>query len=99
MANKHPTPGKLLTGKGPIPGELGAFGTVWGKISATGDEAEKMMGFRPKEGAIGVVLTRRKYIDKSGKQKKGIFATSLMPHKIPDTEKQKAYSLIEDRQE
>ncbi len=86
--------GKLLTGKGPIPGDLGAFGTVWGKISATGDQAERMMGFRPKEGAIGVLLSRRKYTDKNGKQKKGIFASSLMPRRLPETEGRKA---VEER--
>ncbi len=83
-------PGKLLTGKGPIPGDLGAFGTVWGKFNVTGDQAERMMGFRPKEGAIGVVLSRRKYTDKNGKVKKGIFASSLMPRKPTMTEKLKA---------
>ncbi len=71
--------GKLITERGPISGYLSAYGTVWGKLKLLGDEAERAMGFRPKEGAIGVLLSRRKYIDKNGKEKKGIFATSLMP--------------------
>ncbi len=83
-------PGKLLTGKGPIPGDLGAFGEVWGKFNVTGDQAERMMGFRPKEGAIGVVLSRRKYMDENGKVKRGIFASSIMPPKLPNTEKENA---------
>lgn len=81
-------PGKLLTGKGPVPGVLGSYGDVWGKLKVTGDDAEELMGFRPKEGAIGVVLRRCKYTDKKGKVRKGIFASSLMPGRhIPNTKK------------
>ncbi|MCK4352342.1 hypothetical protein KAW65_02925 [candidate division WOR-3 bacterium] len=83
------TPGKLITKKGPIGGYLSAFGEVWGKLEMTGDQAEKAMGFRTKEGAIGVVLSRRKYIDENGKVKKGIFATSLMPWRATTSAKRK----------
>ncbi|MFA5031814.1 MAG: hypothetical protein WC614_02240 [bacterium] len=72
------TPGRLITAKGSIDGTLSAFGTVWGKIGMTGDKAQKAMGFTPKEGAKGVLLSRRRYVDKNGKVKSGIFATSLM---------------------
>ncbi|MDD5530216.1 MAG: hypothetical protein PHX21_09330 [bacterium] len=75
------TPGKLLTANGAIPGTLGSFGTVYGKLSWTGDKAEANMGFRPKEGATGVLLSRRRYVDNNGKVKSGIFAMSLMPWK------------------
>lgn len=75
------TPGKLLTAKGAIPGVLGSFGTVWGKLSMKGDKAEANMGFRPKEGATGVLLSRRRYVDDNGKVRSGIFAMSLMPWK------------------
>ncbi len=83
------TPGKLITKKGPIDGYLSAFGTVWGKLKMTGDMAEEAMGFRPKNGAVGVLLCRRKYIDKDGKVKKGIFAVSLMPYSSSPTPMEK----------
>ncbi|MFA5033724.1 MAG: hypothetical protein WC614_11990 [bacterium] len=89
----HPlrnTPGKLLTARGAIPGVLGSFGTVWGKMSWTGDKAEANMGFRPKEGSIGVQLNRRRYVDNNGKVKSGIFATSLMRRYVVPTEKEKS---------
>lgn len=53
----------------------------------TGEQAEKAMGFRPREGAVGVVLSRRRYVDNNGKVRSGIFATSLMPRKMIVTEK------------
>lgn len=84
----HHTPGKLITAKGHIDGYLSAYGIVWGKISATGEKAQKMMGFTPKEGAIGVLLARRRYVDNNGKVKSGIFATSLMHHYIFPTDKE-----------
>lgn len=84
------TPGRLINPSGYIPDEVGAFGTMWGKLKMTGDIAEKSIGFRPKEGAIGVLLSRRKYIDKNGKVKSGIFASSLMRRYTPHTEKEKA---------
>jgi hypothetical protein len=83
----HRTPGKLLTARGSIPGVLGAFGTVWGKLSMTGDKAEANMGFRPKEGAMGVQLCRKRYVGNNGKVKSGIFAISLMPRKTTPTKK------------
>lgn len=73
------TPGKLINAKGYIPGALGGFGIVWGKLKATGDLAERAMGFRPREGAVGVLLSRRRYVDANGKIRTGIFAISLMP--------------------
>ena len=81
-------PGNYLQGRGPVPGVLGSYGDVWGKLKVKGDDAEELMGFRPKEGAIGVVLRRCKYTDKNGKVRKGIFASSLMPRKyFPNTKK------------
>lgn len=88
----HPlqhTPGKLITAKGHIDGYLSAYGIVTGKISATGATAQKMMGFTPKQGAKGVKLCHRRYVDDNGKVKSGIFATSLMPYKGSPTPKQK----------
>ena len=66
---------------------LDAFGEVWGKLSITGEEAEKLVGFKPKDGAIGIVLSRCWYTDKSGIRRKGIFVKSLTKHKHPYTKK------------
>ena len=68
------TPGKLITSKGHINGYLSAYGIVWGKLGLTGEQAQKAMGFTPKQGAKGVLLARRRYIDENDKVKLGIFA-------------------------
>lgn len=83
----HHTPGKLITAKGHIDGYLSAYGIVYGKLKMTPEQAQKAMGFTPKKGAVGVLLSRRRYIDKNGKVKSGIFAISLMPRSIPQTKK------------
>lgn len=81
------TIGKLLNPRGYIPGELGAFGTPWGKLRGPLDTIERLTSFKPKKGALGVLLSRRKYIDENQKVKNGVFITSLMPREVTHTKK------------